>query len=92
MGPTLLYVTAGGAWANAKLSDFFAPATFRTVTHFGYAVGAGVERMINPRWTVKLEYLFMDLGSESTPVTGAAGARVDLNALHTVRLGLNYRW
>jgi opacity protein-like surface antigen len=48
--------------------------------------------MINPRWTVKLEYLFMDLGSESTPVTGGPGARVDLNALHTVRLGLNYRW
>jgi outer membrane immunogenic protein len=31
----------------------------------GWALGGGVEYAVSKRWTVKVEYLYMDLGSES---------------------------
>jgi outer membrane immunogenic protein len=67
-GPSLLYVTGGGAWeslrTNVLLSTDTAAAVFSesaaasfTTTRSGYAVGAGYEWMINPNWIARVEYL-----------------------------------
>jgi outer membrane immunogenic protein len=59
----------------------------------GYVVGGGVEYKINPAWSLKAEYQYLNFGQN---VPAAAG--VDLpppykrleDAYHTVRVGLNY--
>ncbi len=68
----LIYATGGLAYGNVSYSantDFGAgfnsyPASFST-TNVGWALGGGVEYAISKHWTVKAEYLYMDLGNES---------------------------
>jgi outer membrane immunogenic protein len=86
---TLLYVTGGLDWANNEVS-VSAPiagiAFSESNTHIGYTLGAGVEYAFAGPWSVKGEYVYYGLGSESY-----GGTEVDLN-IHTVKLGLNYRF
>lgn len=41
-------------------------------TRAGFAVGGGVEAALSDRWSVKVEYLFMDYGTVNVAGTGAA--------------------
>ncbi len=91
---TLIYATGGMAWAHVKSSEFvpfivsnaFAPDTY----HVGWTLGGGIEYAFDPRWSVKLEYLYSDLGHYTQTVNGTA-RREDLT-LNTVKVGLNYRF
>jgi outer membrane immunogenic protein len=80
-GPSLFYVTGGGAWErvsdNFLLSTSFAglgasgssSAGSATSTLSGYAVGGGYEWKINPNWTVRAEYLHYGFsGSSNTSI------------------------
>jgi outer membrane immunogenic protein len=69
----------------------------------GYVVGAGIEHAFSCCWSVKLEYQYINLGSEHyvapelfIPAGGIATAfaiHTDHDTdFHTVRLGLNWRW
>jgi opacity protein-like surface antigen len=93
-GNTLVYATGGLAYARVKYSesgpgiDAFATDYY----HLGWAAGAGIEYAFAPRWSVKLEYLYADLGkTESSFNFGTMST--DLSA-QMVRAGLNYqfRW
>ncbi|TDX67061.1 outer membrane immunogenic protein [Methylosinus sp. sav-2] len=54
----------------------------------GWTAGGGVEWAFAPRWSVKTEYLFTDLGENGGGDPGAArGAN-----FHTVRVGVNYHF
>ena len=64
--PSLAGFTAGGAAVAASATS--------DTTKAGWTVGVGLEGRIAPRWTAKLEYLHMDLGNVSGPVTNTAGA------------------
>lgn len=96
-GSTLFYVTGGLAVANneANLStNLFPGGQTASNTHVGWTIGAGVEHALNHKWSVKLEYLFMDLGSEvytyGAPLAPQSHTRnLELNV---VRAGLNYRF
>jgi outer membrane immunogenic protein len=70
----LLYVTGGLAYGDV---DFAAQTDFRPVgteqypaaftkTKVGWTVGAGAEWAFAQNWSAKVEYLYMDLGNEST--------------------------
>ena len=48
-------------------------------TRVGWTVGAGAEVAIDRNWSVKIEYLYMDLGSFG----GSSSATVVTNALNT---------
>jgi outer membrane immunogenic protein len=67
--PTLLlYATGGLAYGdietNGTISD---PTTFSThALKSGWTAGGGIEDHVTPNWSVKLEYLFMDLGNVSS--------------------------
>ena len=73
-----------------------------SATRTGWTAGAGAEWLLDGHWSAKLEYQFVDLGSEITRVTAfatnAAGAApASLSAafrdeFHVVRAGLNYRY
>jgi len=84
----LLYATGGLAWANY---DFKATAG-NTVsdTLVGYQIGAGLEYMIAPQWTMRIEYNFTDFGSARIDQGGVINS-YDPD-LHTVRAGIAYKF
>jgi outer membrane immunogenic protein len=89
---TLIYATGGLAWAHVKSTEFallvnqFAPDTY----HLGWTAGGGLEYALDPRWSVKVEYLYSDLGHYTQAVNGTS--RRESLTLNTVRAGLNYRF
>ena len=96
----LLYVTGGAAFGNvnSSLSSPVVPGTFETAqgTRSGFAVGGGLEYLIAPKWSLKAEYQYIDLGSKALigipPVfVGFRTLPID-TAFNTVRAGINYHF
>ena len=59
----------------------------------GYTVGAGVEYMFTPNWSIKGEYQYYNFGNTSftsgpVPIVGSRFHDDE----HTVKLGINYRF
>ena len=106
----LFYVTGGLAYGEVSSSTSFSysdPYAFSASSsglQVGWAAGAGGELALTNNWSVKLEYLHVDLGSMSyTYNFGAPGAASPLatgGALSTTvsavqnvfRVGLNYKF
>lgn len=73
----------GGAVTATTLSTF---TTAGDKMLFGYAVGLGAEYAFNRHWSMKGEYLYVDLGR-----AGIGDQRVSFNT-SVARLGINYRF
>jgi outer membrane immunogenic protein len=85
----LPYITGGAAFGDIKATR---GAVEASKTKVGWTAGAGLEYAMWSSWSVKLEYLYVDLGSFDCGITcGAAVDNVSFNA-HVVRAGLNYRF
>jgi outer membrane immunogenic protein len=88
---SLLYVTAGGAYTNFKLSGTALGVTVSSsASHAAWTVGAGWEYMFVERWSSKIEYLYIDTGNINTtlfavPVSGRLTDNI-------VRAGINYHF
>jgi len=104
--PILWYATGGWAWGNNQVtSTQFEITPFTSLsssqTHSsGWTAGTGVEIALGSNWSVKGEYLYVDLGTKSYATTlitddgalpGACSANVSVK-FHTIRAGLNYRF
>jgi outer membrane immunogenic protein len=101
----LLYATGGLAYGEVASNAIGAVVNgVSTVlpgissTNFGWTVGAGIEGMIAPNWTARLEYLYVDLGTVSgaftapiagTTLTSNFSSRITDNIL---RVGINYKF
>ena len=63
------------------------------ITRAGWNIGAGAEFMIMPQWTAKVEYNFLDFGTDTVnfpvPVFGGSSANTQI---HEFKVGLNYHW
>jgi outer membrane immunogenic protein len=59
-------------------------------THLGWTIGAGIEAMIAPNITARLEYLYVDLGRE-TYTTTLGPTRIGFDT-SIVRTALNYKF
>ena len=84
------YLTGGGAFAGLKVS----PDTGGTFSHtaMGWTVGAGVEYAAWSNWSMKLEYLYADLG-KSTCGADVCGVDTEIEPkVNIVRVGFNYRF
>jgi outer membrane immunogenic protein len=117
----LIYGTGGLAYGGAKASTNVAstltgygpgvlltPSTGSSFsdTRVGWTAGAGFEWKATSQWSVKLEYLYYDLGSVTTnsqmvdPLTGFPVPNYFVNNVQTttrfngniVRVGLNYKF
>jgi outer membrane immunogenic protein len=107
---TLLYITGGlavgdveGSWSVASTNGYAKAGSFND-TRVGWTAGGGVEHAFLPNWTVKLEYLYTDLGDvsyNSVYLPGSTFAPPGFNyretitqdfTFHTVRAGLNYKF
>ncbi|HEY6256061.1 MAG TPA: outer membrane beta-barrel protein, partial [Xanthobacteraceae bacterium] len=103
-GPTLLYATGGLAYGRVTTQltyDRFNGAVFSGSfgeDKSGWTVGGGIETQLAGNWTVKVEYLYMDLGTTSGTVpviTSIPGSTFSLSGRmqdHVGRLGLNYKF
>jgi outer membrane immunogenic protein len=99
MNNALVYATGGFAYGgvtNQFLNSYSGGNFIKNTTAAGYVLGIGVEYKLNPSWSLKAEYQYINLG-ENNPVnqsTGetftAYGGIVRDDDYHTVRLGLNY--
>ncbi|KYG19574.1 membrane protein [Bradyrhizobium sp. AT1] len=89
----LFYGTGGYAWIDNKISGSALGVTVSdSKFHSGWTVGAGVEAFFAPQWSVKGEYLYRSLGSETYfGALGAPAASGTLN-FHTVQVGVNYHF
>jgi outer membrane immunogenic protein len=107
----LLYATGGWIGVNTRVSVidacFVAPCGFAVINatdksfRSGWTVGGGVEVSVGGPWTVKAEYLYFDLGSQTVAapaffppapaptITWPWATRTDG---HIVRAGFNYRF
>jgi outer membrane immunogenic protein len=96
----LIYVKGGGAWAHDKFSvSDPTSGTFATATEtrWGWTVGAGLEYGLAPNWSVKLEYNYLDFGTDrvrlNCPICTSGGFDKDIRQqIHAVKLGVNYRF
>jgi outer membrane immunogenic protein len=101
----LLYVTGGLAVGEAKYNMTFSqPGAVRLfnpyflsdeVTRVGWTVGAGVETAFANNWSVKLEYLYVDLGTRAIDTVDVDGAPFHVEYKirnNIVRAGLNYKF
>ena len=79
---TLVYATGGFAYGGVedKVRGVFAGGISQTQssnqTATGYVAGAGLEYALNPTWSVKVEYQFINLG-DSTLTGGTGGAFIN---------------
>jgi len=92
VGAALLYGTGGVAFGGVqdKLAVTAHPTVQHDATATGYAVGAGLEYAFNPAWSAKVEYQYINLGTDSLVNDGVTA---DFNhEYNTVRLGLNYHF
>ena len=96
MDTLLLYGTAGVAAVNAT-ATVTPPSSgttgTNTDTYFGWVAGAGAEMALTDAITAKLEYNYAEFGAKTTAV-GAFNSQYDVKIapVHTVKLGLNYRF
>lgn len=86
----LPYLTGGAAFGDIKAT---APGgASASKTKVGWTVGAGVEYAVWSNWSVKAEYLYVDLGKFDCGITcGATTNNVSFKA-NVVRAGVNYRF
>ena len=96
----LLYATGGYAYArldtdaNATAGPATATFTLRE-TRNGWTAGTGVEVEFAPRWSAKLEYLYLDVGrsTSSWVLPGLPPVSDDAHFnMNVVRGGVNYRF
>jgi outer membrane immunogenic protein len=87
-GATLSGFTPGGVAAVAALNS--------STTKTGWTVGVGAEARISGRWTAKVEYLYMDLGTVSGSVVDTPAGIMGNYSSHItdniLRVGLNYHF
>jgi outer membrane immunogenic protein len=103
-GPWLLYATGGLAvgGVNYRDSEFFSIngqvfAASSSATRTGWTAGGGIERALPGGWSVKAEYLFVDLGHTNYTSVGSINPANSIVHNHSfneniVRLGLNYNF
>ncbi len=88
----MVYGTGGFAWGRNELS-FTAPgfALSEDRTHTGWVAGGGVEWALLDNWAAQVEYQYLMLDRETyfPAVPGGIGLDADV---HTIRVGLNYRF
>ncbi|MBP0580764.1 porin family protein [Labrys sp. LIt4] len=92
----LVYGTGGLAYGRVKSKVSTAGTSLSgSETKFGWALGAGAEYALTQNWTVRAEYLYVDLGKAETIKANSEIAQVTAKAdvsVHTVRAGVNYKF
>ena len=87
--------TSSASYEAQLLFTPYAGSASSTDMRTGWAAGAGAEYAFTDNWTLKLEYLFVDLGEETFLNLEDDFFDADFTSdvtLQTVRLGVNYKF
>ncbi len=107
---TLVYFTGGVAYGGVQ--DTFSQGLWdnyhqawrnlsfnKNETDVGYVLGGGVEYAWSPAWSLKAEYMYMDLGARDFHNFADQICNIDLSssikgssAYEFARIGINYHW
>lgn len=102
----MIYGKAGAAWENTKYTDTWSTPVFGAVfsgsgseTRPGWTVGSGVEYAFWNNWSAKLEYDYMNFGSNTTTIGGVISPLVipanfgvqNNQEISEVKFGINYK-
>jgi outer membrane immunogenic protein len=96
--PTVLvYGTGGAIYAHTRTNVFRVVSNLNTnnADPWGWTAGGGIETRLGPAWSLKLEYLYYDLGNDRVGGAFGGGGTIQYFAIkqtgNIVRAGLNYR-
>ncbi len=92
----LLYGTGGVAYGNVK-SKIGVPgqSVSGSDTRFGWTLGAGAEYALTQHWILRAEYLYVDLGKDTTIQKTTENFRITAKpdvSLNVVRAAVNYKF
>lgn len=92
----LIYGTGGLAYGQVKTKVSTGGTNLSgSETKFGWALGAGAEYALTQNWTLRAEYLYVDLGKAETIKASSQISQVTAKtdvSVHTVRAGVNYKF
>ena len=90
----LPFITGGGAYGNIKASSTNPAAAGASSTQFGWVAGGGIEYAMHDNWSVKLEYLHIDLGDFNCGAACSVGITTNNVSFseNIFRAGLNYHF
>ena len=84
----LIYGTGGYAWADNRMTaSALGVSVSDSHFHSGWTVGAGVEVMFAPKWSVKAEYLYRSFAEPDLLRRHRPGRRCERNAQPEQRSG-----
>lgn len=86
----MVYATGGFAYAHSTITLDGVESSKQWQT--GWQGGLGTELKLDPRWSLRLEYLYTDYGSKT--ITGPVSGMTNTfdPTLHTVRAGLTFKF
>jgi outer membrane immunogenic protein len=88
---TLFYATGGVAWADIDYTATGWPGF--SDRHFGWVAGGGIEHMLTPQLSARIEYLYYGFDGETAPPGALGAGALDLDpSMHTVRAGLSFKF
>jgi outer membrane immunogenic protein len=87
----LPYVTGGLAVGEVHAWDALTPAS-GSAFRAGWTVGGGIETVLAPNWTLKVEYLYMDLGSARLFNIVPGIPETVTFTDNILRIGINYKF
>ena len=97
-GRWLPYITGGLAYGQGSLNGAgnvgpTAVAFTSSNTYVGWTIGGGLEWAFADKWSAKVEYLYMDLGSGPTiPLTATSNISAGRMTDNIGRFGINYHF
>ncbi|MCR6672231.1 outer membrane protein [Devosia ginsengisoli] len=92
-GQVMPYVTGGLAAGRGTASLDNGVVTTQSATHMGWTAGIGLEAQATENITIKAEYLYVDLGTQTYNNLPAPVGNIDVSQrFSVVRAGINYKF
>jgi len=88
----LFYGTGGAAYGNISFNDLPLTSVNGTAAKIGWTAGGGIEYAFDRNWSIKAEYLYVNLGSTGFLCTPACGTSSITFNENIFRGGVNYRF
>lgn len=93
VGQVMPYATLGVAYGRGSATVDDAVTTTASANHFGWTAGLGIEAQATSNLSVKAEYLYVDLGSQSYDgLPAPVGDRDITQRFSLVRAGVSYKF
>lgn len=91
----LLYVDGGFAWAKYKRFEVNTAGVFQfedDSSPSGWTVGGGLEWIFAPKWSLFIEYDYLNFGTKIVPISNGGSPIAMKDNVNVVLVGLNYRF